>query len=44
MCLQTVRVGVNNVFNRHYWSGVASYGTISLGAPRTVYASAAVDF
>jgi iron complex outermembrane receptor protein len=40
----TFRVGVNNVFNRHYWSGVASYGTISLGAPRTVYASAAIDF
>ncbi len=40
----TFRVGVNNVFDRHYWSGVASYGTISLGAPRTLYASAAVDF
>lgn len=40
----TFRVGVNNVFDRHYWSGVASYGTLSLGAPRTLYASAAVDF
>lgn len=40
----TFRVGVANLFNKAYWSGVASYGTISLGAPRTVYASASVDF
>jgi len=40
----TFRAGVSNVFDRRYWSGVASYGTISLGAPRTVYLSASVDF
>ncbi|WP_321818134.1 MULTISPECIES: TonB-dependent siderophore receptor [unclassified Paraburkholderia] len=40
----TFRAGLLNVFNRNYWSGVASYGTISLGAPRTVFASASVDF
>ncbi|NIE65383.1 TonB-dependent siderophore receptor [Burkholderia sp. Ax-1719] len=40
----TFRAGLLNAFNRHYWSGVASYGTISLGAPRTVFASATVDF
>lgn len=40
----TFRAGLLNAFNRKYWSGVASYGTISLGAPRTVFASASVDF
>ncbi|WP_346778000.1 TonB-dependent siderophore receptor [Paraburkholderia sp. Ac-20347] len=40
----TLRAGLLNAFNRRYWSGVASYGTISLGAPRTVFASATVDF
>jgi iron complex outermembrane receptor protein len=40
----TFRAGVLNVFDRRYWSGVASYGTISLGAPRTLFASATVDF
>jgi iron complex outermembrane receptor protein len=40
----TFRAGVLNAFDRHYWSGVASFGTISLGAPRTVFASATVDF
>lgn len=40
----TFRAGVLNVFNRKYWSGVASFGTISLGAPRTLFASATVDF
>jgi iron complex outermembrane recepter protein len=39
----TLRAGLLNAFNRKYWSGVASYGTISLGAPRTVFASATVD-
>lgn len=42
---QTVfRAGIANVFDRKYWSGVASYGTISLGAPRTLYLSASADF
>ncbi|WP_116328251.1 TonB-dependent receptor [Cupriavidus taiwanensis] len=40
----TIRAGVMNAFNRKYWSGVASFSTISLGAPRTVFASASVDF
>lgn len=40
----TLRAGLLNAFNRKYWSGVASYGTISLGAPRTVFASATVNF
>ena len=40
----TFRAGVLNAFDRRYWSGVASFGTISLGAPRTVFASATVDF
>jgi iron complex outermembrane recepter protein len=40
----TIRAGLLNAFNRKYWSGVASFGTISVGAPRTLFASATVDF
>lgn len=40
----TFRAGVLNAFDRQYWSGVASYGTISPGAPRTLFASATIDF
>ncbi|AQV97005.1 energy transducer TonB [Cupriavidus necator] len=40
----TFRAALINAFDRKYWSGVASYGTISQGAPRTVMASVAVDF
>ncbi|OZI45777.1 TonB-dependent receptor [Bordetella genomosp. 5] len=40
----TLRATVANVFNRGYWSGVASYSTISQGAPRTFMLSASVDF
>lgn len=40
----TIRAGLFNAFDRKYWSGVASFGTFSLGAPRTLYASATVDF
>lgn len=40
----TIRAGVLNVFDRKYWSGVASFSTFSLGAPRTFYASTTVDF
>jgi iron complex outermembrane recepter protein len=39
-----LRAGVLNAFDRKYWSGVASFGTISVGAPRTVFLSASVDF
>lgn len=40
----TLRANVVNVFNRGYWSGVASYGTISQGVPRTLMLSASMDF
>lgn len=40
----TLRATVQNVFDREYWSGVASYGAISLGAPRALQLSASVDF
>lgn len=40
----TFRANVLNAFNRDYWSGVASFSTFSLGAPRTLLLSAAVDF
>lgn len=40
----TFRFDVQNVLDRHYWSGVASYSTIAQGAPRTFLASVTVDF
>ncbi|HGN9482992.1 TPA: TonB-dependent receptor [Proteus mirabilis] len=40
----TFRFDVQNLFNHHYWSGVASYTTIAQGAPRTFLASVSVDF
>ncbi|WP_043200886.1 TonB-dependent receptor [Pseudomonas putida] len=40
----TFRATVQNVFDREYWSGVASYGAISPGYPRAVQLSASVDF
>jgi len=40
----TFRGTLVNATNRAYWSGVASYGTISQGIPRTFMLSASVDF
>ncbi|WP_205300051.1 TonB-dependent siderophore receptor [Pantoea sp. Tr-811] len=40
----TFRATVQNVFDREYWAGVASYGAISPGYPRTLQLSATVDF
>lgn len=40
----TLRATVQNLFNREYWSGVASYGAFSQGSPRTLLLSATVDF
>ncbi|WP_260954374.1 TonB-dependent receptor [Pseudomonas citri] len=40
----TFRASVQNVFDREYWSGVASYGAFSQGSPRTLLLSATVDF
>ncbi|WP_338763017.1 TonB-dependent receptor [Massilia sp. METH4] len=39
----TLRAAMLNVADRRFWSGVASYGAIVQGAPRTVMLSAAVD-
>lgn len=39
-----LRANLVNVFNKAYWSGVASYGTISQGVPRTLMLSASMDF
>lgn len=39
-----IRANLLNAFDRNYWGGVASFGTLSLGTPRTVLVSAAVDF
>lgn len=38
------RASVENVFNKDYWSGVASYSTIAQGAPRTFKLSMTTDF
>lgn len=40
----TLRATVQNVFDREYWSGVASYGAFSPGYSRTLQLSATVDF
>ncbi|AJD44929.1 TonB-dependent siderophore-iron receptor protein (plasmid) [Rhizobium gallicum bv. gallicum R602sp] len=40
----TFRAEVENVFDLDYWSGVASFGTISQGAPLTVKVSMTTDF
>ncbi|MBV4476794.1 TonB-dependent receptor [Pseudomonas botevensis] len=40
----TFRATVQNVLDREYWSGVASYGAFSQGSPRTLLLSATVDF
>ncbi|MGC5704450.1 TonB-dependent receptor [Pseudomonas sp. NFXW11] len=40
----TVRATVQNLFDREYWSGVASYGAFSQGSARTLLLSASVDF
>jgi iron complex outermembrane receptor protein len=40
----TFRASVENVFDKDYWSGVASYSTIAQGAPRTFKISMTTDF
>lgn len=40
----TLRATAQNLFDREYSSGVASYGAFSQGAPRTLLLSASVDF
>lgn len=40
----TFRAEVENVFDLDYWAGVASFGTISQGAPLTVKVSMTTDF
>jgi iron complex outermembrane receptor protein len=40
----TLRAAVQNVLDREYWSGVASYGAFSQGSPRTLLLSATIDF
>lgn len=40
----TFRASVENVFDKDYWSGVASFSTIAQGAPRTFKVSMTTDF
>jgi len=42
--LVTFRASVENVFDKDYWSGVASFSTIAQGAPRTFKVSMTTDF
>jgi outer membrane receptor for ferric coprogen and ferric-rhodotorulic acid len=39
----TLRVNVDNLFDKHYWAG-AQYGQLTAGVPRTVSASASFRF
>lgn len=38
------RATVQNVFDNNYWAGVASFGALVQGAPRTALLSVSVDF
>ncbi|MET4478221.1 iron complex outermembrane receptor protein [Bradyrhizobium sp. F1.13.3] len=40
----TLRALVQNVFDKNYWSGVASFSALSQGAPRTLLLSMSTDF
>jgi len=40
----TLRASLQNLFDTSYWSGVASYGAFSQGAPRSLLLSATIDF
>jgi iron complex outermembrane recepter protein len=40
----TFRATVENLFDSDYWSGVASFGTLAQGVPRTVLLSVTTDF
>lgn len=40
----TFRASLLNAFDRDYWSGVATWGGFTQGAPRTLLLSASVDF
>lgn len=40
----TLALNLQNAFNRQYWSGVSQWSAFSLGSPRTLALSAAVDF
>lgn len=40
----TLRATIQNVVDRNYWSGVASFGTLAQGAPRTAVLSVSADF
>lgn len=39
----TFRASIQNLLDNNYWAGVASFGTIAVGAPRTFLFSATVD-
>lgn len=42
--VMTLRADLRNVADRDYWAGASTYGTLALGAPRTLLLSATVDF
>lgn len=40
----TYRLSVENLFDKHYWSGATDKGLVTLGSPRTVKLSATMQF
>ena len=38
------RANLRNAFDKAYWAGASTWGTLALGAPRTFVVSATVDF
>jgi iron complex outermembrane receptor protein len=40
----TYRLSVENLFDKHYWSGATDKGLVTLGSPRTVKLSASMQF
>lgn len=42
--VMTLRADLRNIADKDYWAGASTYGTLALGAPRTLLLSATVDF
>jgi iron complex outermembrane receptor protein len=40
----TYRLSVENLFDKHYWSGATDKGLVTLGSPRTIKLSATMQF
>lgn len=38
------RARLDNSLDKHYWAGASTWSTLAVGAPRTLYLSATIDF